>query len=246
LLLPPKICPECGEEYLHSTSTCVHCDVPLVLDGEQPEGREGEELPPISELVCVRAASMGWATGLSEKLAEAGIPHRIQAASDDDDDGGQRRPGHNLPFGIFVLPKHSAAATEIDVEYTGSQIPDIPENFDSGGETGDACPACGDSILESEIRRTAEPAGPFTGLRPPRRQFDGFARDALSAFARSVGLGPGGGVHWCGDLPVSTARSLPVYPWLGRSGMDSPTGRDARTTSASTQLLFAQLPHLEV
>ena len=147
--LPPKVCPECGDEYVHVASVCVHCDVPLVLEGEQPEELLGEELPPISELVCVRAASMSWVRGLSEELAAAGISHRIEAWNDGDEDGSQRKPGHNLPFGIFVLPKHRAAASEIDDEYMESQIPDIPESSESAGGTSDGCPACGESISES-------------------------------------------------------------------------------------------------
>ena len=30
--LPPKICPQCGEEYVHTVQRCVDCDVPLGLD----------------------------------------------------------------------------------------------------------------------------------------------------------------------------------------------------------------------
>ena len=149
MLLPPKICPECGDEYVHAASVCVHCDVPLVLEGEQPEARLGGELPPVSELVCIRAAAMSWVKGLSEKLAAAGISHRIEAWSEDEEDGSHRKPGHNLPFGIFVLPKHREAAIKIDDEYMDSQIPDIPESADSAEGTSDGCPACGESISES-------------------------------------------------------------------------------------------------
>jgi hypothetical protein len=149
VIFPPKICPECDEEYIHTTAVCIHCDVPLVLDGEQSEESATQELPPVSELVCVRAAPMSWATALSEKLAEAGISHRIQGASDDADEGSQRRPGYNMPFGIFVLPEDQEAASEIDAEFTGSQIPDIPEDLETDLGEGDHCPACGDSIPES-------------------------------------------------------------------------------------------------
>jgi hypothetical protein len=129
---------------------CFHCDIPLVQDGDQSEEDSAPQLPPISELVCIRAAPMSWATALSKKLAEAGIAHRIQTAGDDADEGSQRRPGYNMPFGIFVLEKDQEAASQIDVAFTGSQIPDLPENFETDGEGGDHCPACGDSILEAE------------------------------------------------------------------------------------------------
>ena len=148
--LPPKICPECGEEYLHSASVCTHCDISLVLEGEQPEHSQREEMPPISELICVRASSVGWAMSLSEKLAEAGIPHRIEAASTDTDEGGRGKPGRTLPYGVFVFSQDEAAASKIDRAHTEHQIPDIPEDFDPSAISEDSCPACGDSILTAE------------------------------------------------------------------------------------------------
>ena len=54
--LPPKLCPQCREEYVHTATTCVHCEVPLVLEGELSPQDAGDDLPPISELICVRAA----------------------------------------------------------------------------------------------------------------------------------------------------------------------------------------------
>ena len=67
--MPPKVCPQCGEEYLHTASVCIHCDVALVLEGEQPAQSAPEELPPASELVCVRAASVGWGASMVMGLA---------------------------------------------------------------------------------------------------------------------------------------------------------------------------------
>lgn len=146
MLMPPKICPECREEYVHVASVCIHCNASLVLEGEVPVGSAAEALPPVSELVCVRASSVGWAMSLSELLAEAGIPHRIQAATSDADEGTQRNPGQNLPFGVFVLAEHEEAATRIDLAHTGRQIPDIPEDFGQSEISADVCPACGESI----------------------------------------------------------------------------------------------------
>jgi len=143
---PPKVCPECGEEYLHTASVCVHCDVPLVLEGDRPAPHVAEELPPASELVCVRAASVGWAMSLSEHLVEAGIPHRIQATESEEDDGSRRKPGQNLPYGVFVLAEHAETAAQIDLAHTGRQIPDIPEDFGQSEISADNCPACGEAI----------------------------------------------------------------------------------------------------
>ncbi|MBW1843506.1 MAG: hypothetical protein JRE38_00425 [Deltaproteobacteria bacterium] len=144
--MPPKVCPQCGEEYLHTASVCIHCDVALVLEGEQSAQQAPEELPPASELVCVRAASMGWAMSLSEHLVEAGIPHRVQAAEGDADEGSRRKPGQNLPFGVFVLAEHAETAAQIDFTHTERQIPDIPEDFGQSEISADDCPACGESI----------------------------------------------------------------------------------------------------
>jgi len=147
MVLPPKICPACREEYVHAASVCIHCNAPLVLEGElSPVESAAEELPPVSELVCVRASSVGWAMSLSELLAEAGIPHRIQAATADADEGEQRKPGQNLPYGVFVRAEHEEAASRIDLAHTGRQIPDIPDDFGRSEISSDSCPACGESI----------------------------------------------------------------------------------------------------
>jgi len=147
MVLPPKVCPACREEYVHAASICSHCNLPLVLEGEvTPIESSTEEMPPVSELVCVRASSVGWAMSLSELLAEAGIPHRIQAATSDADEGEARKPGQNLPYGVFVRAEHEAAATRIDLAHTERQIPDIPDDFGQSEISSDACPACGEAI----------------------------------------------------------------------------------------------------
>jgi hypothetical protein len=142
--MPPKRCPECREEYVHSATLCVHCGVDLVPESELSDVDGSEDLPPVSELVCVRASSVGWAMALSERLVEAGIPHRIQAAGEEGEEG-RGKPGQDLPYGVFVLEDDLEAATEVDAEHTEYQIPDIPENFDPLAES-ENCPACGDPI----------------------------------------------------------------------------------------------------
>ncbi|MGE4606077.1 MAG: hypothetical protein AAEJ52_04980 [Myxococcota bacterium] len=148
MVKPPKFCPECRDEYIHAATVCVDCDVPLVFEDELSDAEGSEELPPISELVCIRASSVGWAMALSEKLAQAGIPHRIQAAGAEDNENNRQMPNQNLPYGVFVMDEDVEAATEIDLEHTNSEIPDIPQGFDIALTEGadDACPACGDPI----------------------------------------------------------------------------------------------------
>ena len=121
------------------------CDVALVSESALADV-DVEEMPPISELVCVRAASVGWAQGLSERLAAAGISHRIEVTHDDEADGSVRRPGATLPYGVYVLPQDVAHATEVDAAFTEYQIPDLPEETAMGEVSDEHCPACGAAV----------------------------------------------------------------------------------------------------
>lgn len=140
----PRVCPECGEEYLSTVLECVDCRVPLVAQGE-PRVDEPRELPPVAQLVCVRAASLGFAQGLSERLAEAGIAHRIEVAVDLADEGAVRRPGANLPYGVYVRAADAPVAQGIDRDFMRSMIPDLPDEAE-GAAGGEGCPACGTAV----------------------------------------------------------------------------------------------------
>jgi len=135
----PRVCPECGEEYVPTALECVECRVPLVAPGARPAAT-ARELPPIAELTCVRAASLDMARDLSERLSQAGISHRIQVAADLASDGALARPGANLPYGVYVRAADLPAAQRIDRDYLRAQIPDLPAEAEVGGE---GCPACG-------------------------------------------------------------------------------------------------------
>jgi hypothetical protein len=107
-------------------------------------------MPPISELVCVRAASLGWAKGLSQSLAEAGISHRIEAVRDDDDDDAlSEAPNARLPYGVWVLEADLARSRDIDEDYLRGQIPDLPSEGTDVDMADDGCPACGESVPDS-------------------------------------------------------------------------------------------------
>lgn len=141
----PLFCPECRSEFVPTATLCPDCELALV-----PESHLGseavEELPDISQLVCVRAASVAWAQGLSERLADAGISHRIEVAHDDEEDGSARQPGANLPYGVYVLAEDVESATAIDAEFTRYQIPDVPNEGQPIEASDDACPACGSAV----------------------------------------------------------------------------------------------------
>lgn len=142
MALPPKVCPSCGEEYVHSATMCVHCDVGLVLEGELPAGGPAADgLPPTDELHCVRVSVLAWAFSLSDRLRGADIPHRVEAVSDD---GEESDKVGAVPYGVYVRPEHATAAGEIDADHTAHQIPDMPDEIEEGDEG--ACPACGTQV----------------------------------------------------------------------------------------------------
>lgn len=139
-MLPPKICPECGEEYLHSVASCVHCEVPLVQE-DQLAAAPASELPASSELSAIRVASAGWALGLSERLLEAEIPHRVEPASKDEAGG---RGGQT--FAVYVRPGDLERARTIDAEQMQREIPDLPEGWEGSADAAEGCPACGAAL----------------------------------------------------------------------------------------------------
>jgi hypothetical protein len=142
----PVFCPECRGEYLASARECVDCGVPLVSAHELGSCAT-EALPPASELTCIRAASVGWAQALSERLAHSGISHRIEAVGDDEEgESVRRQPSHRLPYGVYVRSADVAAATAIDEAFFREQIPDLPEGHGVSGapEVPEGCPACGE------------------------------------------------------------------------------------------------------
>jgi len=143
MTLAPKICPRCGEEYVHSATVCVECKVPLGYDApaEEPE----LELPPSEELVALRNAEVPWIDGLAHALAEAGIPSRVELPRREDDSVQGRGLGA-IRCTIFVRPEDGPEATRIDAAFARTQVPDLPH--ESAGEWGesDACPGCGGAL----------------------------------------------------------------------------------------------------
>ena len=139
MALPPKHCPECGEEYVHSVSRCAACGVALVLASEPISVRE---LPPASALQRVRMATLSWSRSFSEQLAAAGIGHRVELEPDPDGSILATR-GERL-CSVFVREEDLAEAARLDAVHLRSQIPDVPEGFDPAAPGDDRCPACGE------------------------------------------------------------------------------------------------------
>jgi hypothetical protein len=144
VMLPPRRCPECGEEYLHSVAVCPDCGVALVLEGESISAPPApvDELPPASDLRRVRTATVGWARSFSDLLGEMGVPHRVELEDDSVRVAGI--PADEQLCSVFVRPEDGERAAQLDSQLLRSQIPDVPEDFvPSYGEDGQ-CPACGE------------------------------------------------------------------------------------------------------
>ena len=146
MALPPKVCPDCGEEYVHSALTCVHCEVALVHEEEVPTAG-AQDLPPVGELTPIRVASAGWALALSELLVAEGIAHRVDVVSEDAAAAGRRAAGPG-PYGVYVLEADVARARAIDAEHLEREIPDLPDDWEDAAVEGEGCPACGACVAE--------------------------------------------------------------------------------------------------
>lgn len=157
--LPPKVCPRCGEEYIHTALVCVECKVPLGLDAPAPE--PSFEMPPAEELVALRNAEVVWIEGLAHALADAGIPSRVELPRSEDDSVQSRGLGA-IRCNLFVRSEDAAAARRIDAEFARSQVPDLPAQ--DAGEWGesDACPGCG-TALAMDARECPECGLAFGG-----------------------------------------------------------------------------------
>jgi len=139
MTLPPRRCPECGEEYVHTVMVCAECGVALILAGDPIPVRE---LPPSSQLLRVRAATPSWARSFSDLLTDAGIAHRVEVEGDPARaaDG----PADAQLFSVFVRPEDGEEVARLDALHLRSQIPDVPEDYAAGAVGEGLCPACGE------------------------------------------------------------------------------------------------------
>ena len=137
-----RVCPECREEYIASAQRCVTCDVPLVASEGFVRVGGPRELPPVAQLVCVRTATLSFAQALSERLAQAGITHRLESEPDSREGETQLRRPDTMPYGIYVREQDLDAAREVDRAHMRSEFPDLPD-VPEGGSVVDGCPACG-------------------------------------------------------------------------------------------------------
>jgi hypothetical protein len=150
-MLPPKLCPECGEEYVHTILRCPDCDVPLGADG--PAAVAAFELPPAEQLVALRNAEVSWIDGLAHALAEAGIASRVELPRVEDTRSVQSRGMGNVRCTIYVQPDDVEAAASIDAEFARTQVPDLPDAAEQHAES-DECPGCGTPVASGATECT--------------------------------------------------------------------------------------------
>jgi hypothetical protein len=139
----PKLCPECGEEYVHTVLRCPDCDVALGADGPAPAA--AFELPDAEQLVLLRNAEVPWIDGLAHALAEAGIPSRVELPRVEDTKSVQSRGMGNVRCTIYVRSEDAPEAARIDAEFARTQVPDLPDDAEQHAES-DGCPGCGTTV----------------------------------------------------------------------------------------------------
>jgi hypothetical protein len=146
------VCPECRGEHVLTATHCASCRVALVAPEEVAATDVAiADLPPASELDCLRVAPLPWVRALSQTLEQVGIVHRVERAREEDAPDGQDATvfdGAQL-FGLYVRSVDAARARELDgaiaVQLLAGEAPPLAE-----GEQED-CPACGTALAADDV-----------------------------------------------------------------------------------------------
>ena len=145
-----QLCPQCRGEYTLAVTTCAKCGVALVAPSQLPDEPVAEEMPPASELECVRVAPIPWIQALSGALEELGVAHRVEPATREDAPEGQNADfGDASLFGLYVAEAAVAAVRELDAQIEALMVPQEGEALAEG--ESDQCPACGSEIAADAL-----------------------------------------------------------------------------------------------
>jgi RNA polymerase subunit RPABC4/transcription elongation factor Spt4 len=139
-------CPKCNVGFAPDTAICPICKIPLTSEDDF-EDEPGETPEPVildddlSSLKPLRTAGVGWIHHLQDKLAEVGMPHRIE-----------RSDLLRMLFSVYILPEDLPRAKNIDKKVFAVEVPDgegMPhvENLDFS-----SCPGCGNRPGENDVR----------------------------------------------------------------------------------------------
>ena len=140
------VCPNCKVGFAPDTVICPICKNPLLSEDEF-EDEPGETPEPVileddlSSLKKLRTADVDWIHHLQGKLAEAGIPHRIEVSN----------PLYRF-FSLYVRLDDLPRAKDIDdktfwVEVPGSEGMPHVEDLDFW-----SCPGCGNRLGEKDLK----------------------------------------------------------------------------------------------
>src|SRR5512135_3141376 len=113
-------CPKCKVGFAPGIAVCPFCNIPLTSERDvEVEEESGETPEPViieddlSSLKELRTAGVDWIHHLQDKLAEAGIPHRIE----------QSDPP-SMSFSVYVRPQDLPRAKDIDEKVFAVEVPD--------------------------------------------------------------------------------------------------------------------------
>jgi RNA polymerase subunit RPABC4/transcription elongation factor Spt4 len=139
-------CPKCNVGFAPDTAICPICRVPLTSEYDF-EDEPGEAPEPVildddlSSLKELRTAGIGWIHHLQDKLAEAGIPHRIE----------QSHPPRML-FSVYVRPEDLPRAKDIDEKVFAAEVPDSEGMSHVEDLDFSSCPGCGNRLGENDLK----------------------------------------------------------------------------------------------
>jgi len=140
------VCPKCKVGFAPDTAICPICKIPLTSEHDF-EDEPGETPEPVildddlSSLKELRTAGVDWVHHLQDKLAEAGIPHRIEQFDP---------PG--MHFSVHVRPEDLPRAKDIDEKVFTVEVPDSKGMFHVEDLDFSSCPGCGNQLGENDLK----------------------------------------------------------------------------------------------
>ena len=145
-ILDSVVCPKCKVGFAPDTAICPICKIPLVSE-DNFEEEPGETPEPVlldddlSSLKELRQADVAWIHHLQDKLAETGIPHRIE----------QSDPPRML-FSVYVRPEDLPRAKDIDDKVFAEEVPGSEGMLHIEDLDFSSCPGCGNRLGENDLK----------------------------------------------------------------------------------------------
>ncbi len=141
-------CPKCKVGFAPGIAVCPFCNIPLTSERDVEVEEEPSEIPEpvileddLSSLKELRTAYVTWIHHLQDKLAEAGIPHRIEQPDPPD-----------RSFSIYVRDEDLPSAREIDDKVFAEEVPDSEGMPHMEDLDFTSCPACGNRLGENDLK----------------------------------------------------------------------------------------------